>query len=166
VPYEYEKQRKTSHNMGQLSSSQQSDGDSKDRQDRLNWALATREGIKVIAEYFDEGISVKNGATPLFKKVVDELPAGVEIICENLDRINRGHPWRAKAYIADILEAGHFIITSQDGREYTAESIGQIETMIMGDMLTNVAFAENSKRTKRVREAKAAVQHNPWVIEA
>ena len=114
---------------GRFSSDKQSDGDSKSRQDRLNHALAKREGIKIIAEHFDEGVSVKEGATPLFRKVVGDLPHGVGIICENLDRINRGHPWRAKAYIADILEAGHFIITSQDNREYTAESIGQLDIL-------------------------------------
>lgn len=139
---------------GRFSSDKQSDGDSRERQDRLNRAMAKREGIKIIAEYFDEGTSVKDGATPLFKKVVASLPKGVGIVSENLDRINRGHPWRAKAYIADILEAGHFIITSQDGREYTAESIGQLDTLVMGDMSANVAYAENEKRKQRVGEAK------------
>jgi DNA invertase Pin-like site-specific DNA recombinase len=140
---------------GRFSSDKQSDGDSRERQERLNRALAKREGIQVHKEYFDEGVSVKDGATPLFKKVIDSLPEGVGIITENLDRINRGHPWRAKAFIADILETGHFIITSQDGREYTADSISQLETLLLGDMATNVAYAENSKRIKRVREAKA-----------
>ena len=140
---------------GRYSSDQQKDGDSKDRQDRLNHTLAKREGIQIVAEHFDPAQSVKDGATPLFKKVIAELPAGVGIICENLDRINRGHPWRAKAYIADIIEAGHFIITSQDGREYNAESIEQIETMLLGDMQTNLARMENNKRTKRVREEKS-----------
>jgi DNA invertase Pin-like site-specific DNA recombinase len=117
--------------------------------------LAKREGIKVIGEHFDPAASVKDGATPLFKKVIAELPSGVGIITENLDRINRGHPWRAKAYIADILEAGHFIITSCDGREYTSESIEDISTLVIGDMATNVARYENNKRTGRVREEKA-----------
>lgn len=140
---------------GRFSSDKQSDGDSKDRQNRLNRALAQREGITILGEYFDEGVSVKDGATELFKKVIAELPNGVGIICENLDRINRGHPWRAKAYIADILDSGHWIITSADGREYNSESIGEIGTMVMGDITANLAFAENSKRIKRVREAKA-----------
>jgi DNA invertase Pin-like site-specific DNA recombinase len=139
---------------GRFSSSKQEDGDSRQRQDRLNREMGKRAGVKIIAEYFDEGVSVKEGATPLFRQVVAELPNGVGIICENLDRINRGHPWRAKAYIADILEAGHFIITSQDGREYTSESMGQLDTLVIGDMSANVAYAENNKRTKRVREAK------------
>ena len=140
---------------GRFSSDKQADGDSKERQDRLNSALAKREGIKVIGEHFDEGVSVKDGATPLFRKVIAGLPPGAGIITENLDRISRGHPWRAKAYIADILEAGHFIITSQDGREYNSASIEQIETLLLGDLATNVARYENNKRTKRVREEKA-----------
>lgn len=139
---------------GRFSSDKQSEGDSRERQDRLNSQAAKSRGIKIIAEYFDEGTSVKDGATPMFKKVVASLPEGVGIVCENLDRINRGHPWRAKAYIAEILEAGHFIVTSQDGREYTAESIGQLETLVMGDMSANVAYAENVKRKQRVRAAK------------
>lgn len=140
---------------GRFSSDQQKDGDSKDRQDRLNRACAVRLGVKVIGEHFDPAASVKDGATPLFKKVIAELPTGVGIICENLDRINRGHPWRAKAYIADIIEAGHFIITSQDGREYNETTIEELDTMVMGDMASNVARYENNKRTTRVREEKA-----------
>jgi len=137
---------------GRYSSDKQAEGDSRDRQERLNRAFAERQGIKVLAEYFDEATSVKDKPTPLFMKVLAELPSQVGIICENLDRINRGHPWRAKAFIADILDAGHFIATSQDSREYTAESIEQLDTMVIGDMSTNVARYENNKRTKRVNE--------------
>ena len=140
---------------GRFSSDQQKDGDSKDRQDRFNRSCAQSNGIQVIAEYFDSAKSVKDGATPLFKQVVASLPSGVGIICENLDRISRGHPWRAKAYIADILEAGHFIITSQDGREYNSDTIEQLDTLVMGDMASNVARYENNKRTTRVREEKS-----------
>jgi DNA invertase Pin-like site-specific DNA recombinase len=139
---------------GRFSSDKQSDGDSRDRQERENRAIARQRNIKIVAEYFDEGVSVKDGATPLFKQVVAKLPSGVGIISENLDRINRGHPWRAKAYIADILEAGHFIITSQDGREYTTDSIGQLETLMMGDMQSNLAYAEIKKKKDRVNKAK------------
>ncbi|MCX6924998.1 MAG: hypothetical protein NT154_17560, partial [Verrucomicrobia bacterium] len=49
------------------------------RQERLNRAYAKREGIKVLAEYFDEATSVKDGATPLFRKVIAELPNQVGI---------------------------------------------------------------------------------------
>lgn len=139
---------------GRFSSDQQKDGDSKDRQDRLNQSTAKRLNISILAEYFDKGVSVKDGATPLFKKTVSELPKGVGIICENFDRISRGHPWRAKAYIADILEAGHFIITSQDGREYNETTIEEIETLLLGDMSSNLARVTNKDRTNRVLEAK------------
>jgi hypothetical protein len=144
---------------GRFSSSKQEDGDSRDRQDRLNRTLAKRLGIKVIAEHFDPASSVKEGVTPLFKKVIAELSEGVGIICENLDRINRGHPWKQKAYLYDIIERGHFIITSQDGTEYNDQTINQVGTVATGDLQTNLANAENAKRTGRVREEKAkAVQ--------
>lgn len=142
---------------GRFSSDKQSDGDSRTRQDKFNHACAIRKGITVIAEHFDEGTSVKDAATPLFKRVLAELPKHVGIICENLDRINRGHPWRAKAYIADILEAGHFIITSQDDREYNSDTIEDLDTMVLGDMATNVARYENNKRKVRLRAAKNAI---------
>ena len=96
-------------------------------------------GIKIIAENFDPGTSVKDGITPLFRKVVAELPPGVGIVCENLDRINRAHPWRAKAFLLDLIDAGRFIVTSQDGKEYNSETIEEIETMVIGDMSANVA---------------------------
>jgi len=141
---------------GRFSSDQQKDGDSKDRQERLNREFAKREGIQVVAEYFDPATSVKDGATPLFKKVISELPDGVGIVCENLDRISRGKPWRSKAMLLDIIEDGHFIITSQDGREYNETTIEEIDTLLLGDLSTNLARMENNKRTKRVKEAKAS----------
>jgi len=140
---------------GRFSSSKQEDGDSRERQDRLNGACALRLGLKVIGKHFDEGVSVKDGATEKFKQVIADLPAGVGIICENLDRISRGKPWRAKAMLLDIIEDGHFIITSQDGREYNTETIEEIDTLLLGDLSTNLARIENNKRTKRVKEAKA-----------
>lgn len=140
---------------GRFSSDQQKDGDSEGRQSRLNRAVAKREGIQIIGEHFDPAMSVKDGLTPLFKKVIADLPAGVGIISENLDRINRTHPWLQKAYIHKIVTDGHFIITSQDGTEYNKENINDIGTLATGDLQTNLSNAENIKRTKRVREAKA-----------
>jgi DNA invertase Pin-like site-specific DNA recombinase len=140
---------------GRFSSSKQDDGDSRERQDRLNRACAERLGVKVIGEHFDEGVSVKDGATEKFRKLIADLPAGVGIVCENLDRISRGKPWRAKAMLLDIIEDGHFIITSQDEREYNTETIEEIDTLLLGDLSTNLARIENNKRTKRVKEAKA-----------
>ena len=140
---------------GRFSSSKQEDGDSRERQDRLNRACAERIGVKVIGEHFDEGVSVKDGATEKFKKLIADLPQGVGIICENLDRISRGKPWRAKAMLLDIIEDGHFIITSQDGREYNTETIEEIDTLLLGDLSINLARIENNKRTKRVKEAKS-----------
>ena len=141
--------------FGRFSSDKQADGDSRERQDRLNRACALRMGVKVIGEHFDEGVSVKDGATPLFRKIISELPSNVGIICESLDRISRGKPWRAKAMLLDIIEDGHFIITSQDGREYNEQTIEEIDTLLLGDLSTNLARIENNKRTKRVKEAKA-----------
>ncbi len=139
---------------GRFSSDQQKDGDSKDRQQRLNRECAKRVNVQVIKEYFDESKSVKSEVTPLFRKVIADLPNGVGIVAENLDRINRAHPWKQKAYIYEIVKDGHFIITSQDGTEYNNETIDQVGTVATGDLQTNLANAENVKRTKRVKEAK------------
>jgi DNA invertase Pin-like site-specific DNA recombinase len=140
---------------GRYSSDQQKDGDSQDRQDRLNQAAAKQYGIEIVGNYFDKAASVKDGATPLFKKIIDTLPKGVGVICENLDRISRGHPWLQKAYIYEIILNNHFIITSQDGIEYNSDTINTIGTVAIGDLNTNLSNAENVKRTKRVREEKA-----------
>jgi DNA invertase Pin-like site-specific DNA recombinase len=149
-----ENTNKTAIIWGRFSSDNQSDGDSKDRQQRNNREYANREGIKILAEHFDEATSVKDGATPLFKKVVGELPKGVGIVCENLDRISRGHPWRAKAYLLDLIEAGHSIYTSGDKKEYSMATIEQLDTMMLGDMGANVARYSNNLRKDRVREEK------------
>jgi len=139
---------------GRHSSEKQSDGDSKGRQERLNRAYAKRKGIEVVAEYYDESQSVKIGTTQLFDKVVAELPSGIGIICENLDRLSRGHPWKAKAYFYDIIQAGHFIATTLDDKEYNSETIEKIDTMMLGDIGANVARYSNNLRISRVREEK------------
>ena len=137
---------------GRFSSDKQSDGDSRDRQERLNKECAKRLGIELIAYHFDEGVSVKEGVTPKFKAVLKSLPEGVGIICEDLDRINRAHAWKAKAYILELVEAGHFVITSADGVEYNKESINNPNTLIVGDVKSTIAYGENRKRIARVRE--------------
>ena len=139
---------------GRFSSAQQEEGDSRDRQDRLNRQLAKREGIEVIAEYFDEGVSVKEGVTPKFKAVLAKLPKGVGIICEDLDRINRAHPIDQLAYIKSIIEKGHFIVTSSDGHCYDSETINQVATLAVGSIKATVGYGENQKRINRVREEK------------
>jgi DNA invertase Pin-like site-specific DNA recombinase len=140
---------------GRFSSDKQADGDSKDRQERLNRECAKRAGIEIVAEHFDAGVSVKDGATPLFRKVIADLPAGVGIICENLDRISRGHSFSALNDIYNLINDGHFIITSQDGKEYNQDNIEDIGTVLTASMSAILARSENNKRTKRVREAKA-----------
>lgn len=137
---------------GRFSSEKQSDGDSRERQERNNRDCAKLNRLRIVAEHFDPAASVKDGATPLFKNVIAELASGIGIICENLDRISREHPWKQKNYIYDIIKDGHFIITSQDGMEYNEETINLIGTLATGDLQTNLANAENVKRTKRVRE--------------
>jgi DNA invertase Pin-like site-specific DNA recombinase len=139
---------------GRFSSDQQKDGDSQDRQDRVNAKAVERFNLDPIAKHFDPGTSVKSGVTPLFKRMVSSLPPGVGIVAENLDRINRDHPWRQKAYIMDLIDAGHFIITSGDNVEYNTTTVQDFSVIAVGDLKTNVSNSENEKRTGRVREEK------------
>lgn len=139
---------------GRFSSDKQSEGDSKDRQERNNRAYAKREGIKVLKEYFDEGVSVKNGPTPLFREVVASLPKDVGIIAEDLDRISRGKSWHQMAYIEKLNERSHWVATSLDGQLYDANTMTELSTQIVGTIKTLVGNAENAKRIQRVNEEK------------
>ena len=140
---------------GRFSSDQQKDGDSKDRQQRLNRECAKRVNVQVIKEYFDESKSVKSEVTPLFRKVIADLPNGVGIVAENLDRINRAHPWKQKAYIYEIVKDGHFIITSQDGTEYNNETIDQVAR------LPRVTYKQTWRMLKTSSEQRESKRQKP-----
>ena len=140
---------------GRFSSDKQSDGDSIDSQNRYNRDCAKRNGIEIIKEYFDEGISVKNGPTPNFLLMLKDLSPGVGIICRDLDRISRGHCIDAMAFLKnEIVASNHFVITSTDGVEYNQETINQSSTLVVGSMKATIAFGENEKRIRGVRDAK------------
>lgn len=140
---------------GRYSSEKQSEGDSRERQERLNRAYAKREGVKVIAEYFDEATSVKTGPTPRFKEIISTLPKDVGIIAEDLDRISRGKSWHQMAYIEKLNNDGHWIATSKDGQMYDTTTMAELSTQIVGTIKTLVGNAENEKRIGRVREEVA-----------
>jgi DNA invertase Pin-like site-specific DNA recombinase len=148
---------KTAIIWGRFSSIGQSDGDSKSRQLRNCRAFAASHGIKIIKEVFDEASSAKGGATALFHKTISELPKGCGILTEELDRISRGHSWRTKAFLMDLIDSGIWIITINDGTEYSTETIDKLSTTLLGDLKTAVAHEENSKRTKRVKEEQSKV---------
>ena len=139
---------------GRFSSDKQSDGDSIDSQNRYNRECAKRNGIEIIREYFDEGISVKNGPTPNFLLMLKDLAPGVGIICRDLDRISRGHCIDSLAFLKnEIVNKEHFVITSTDNIEYNQETINQSSTLVVGSMKATIAFGENEKRIRGVRDA-------------
>ena len=142
---------------GRFSSAKQEDGDSEASQNRYNRECAKRKKIQVIAEHFDRGISVKAGPTPNFRKILKDLPTGVGIICRDLDRISRGHVIDAMAYLKnEIVSKGHFVITSTDDIEYNEETINQTSTLVVGSTKATIAYGENEKRIRGVRDAKKA----------
>ena len=137
---------------GRYSSDKQAEGDSRDRQERNNRAFAKRQGITVIAEYFDEGATVKTGPTPRFLEIVATLPKDVGCISEDLDRISRGKSWHQMAYIEELNKNGHWVATSKDGQVYDTNTMAELSTQIVGTIKTLVGNAENEKRTNRVNE--------------
>lgn len=150
-------QMKTAIIWGRFSSIGQADGDSKSRQLRNCRAYAAQHGIQIIKEVFDEASSAKGGATALFHRTISELPKGCGILTEELDRISRGHSWRTKAFLMDLIDSGVWIITINDGVEYSSDTIDKLSTTLLGDLKTAVAHEENSKRIKRVREEQSKI---------
>jgi len=150
-----ESQQRQAVLWGRFSSDKQADGDSRDSQYRYNTECAKRRRIEVVGDYFDEGISVKDGATPNFLAMLATLPKGVGIICRDLDRISRGHPIDSLHFVKhSVIGKGHFVITSTDDIEYNQDTINEGTTTAIGQFKSTIAYGENEKRKRGVRDSQ------------
>lgn len=116
-----------------FSTAEQSKGDSLRRQTALAEAYATRHGLTLDTELTlrDLGVSAFRGANravgalgAFLKAVSDGLvPSGSQLLVEALDRVSRQESRKAVRILEDIVEAGITVVTLNDGKAYTAQSL-------------------------------------------
>ena len=113
-----------------FSTPEQSAGFSEARQNREAEKWAASRGL-TLRQYADRGLSGftgenrKKGALSVFLEEIKagKIPVGSVLAVENLDRLSREHPLDSIRLIEQILSAGITVVTTNNGAEYTNETL-------------------------------------------
>jgi DNA invertase Pin-like site-specific DNA recombinase len=145
-----------------FSSPEQSKGDSQRRQTVLAEEYAKRHGLTLDTELNlkDLGVSafrgdnVATGALGAFLKAISDglVPKGSYLLVESLDRVSRKEARKAVRILEEIVEAGVTVVTLNDGKQYTEESLSGTDFLIAIIILMR-AHEESATKAKRVRAA-------------
>lgn len=165
-----------------FSSEHQRRGDSVRRQIEAAelWSQTEGNGLELDTSLRDEGVSgfygrnAEVGALGTFLKAIREgqVAPGSVLLVENLDRISRNDPLKAMRVLETVVEAGVDVVTLQDRRRYTRETISQDVTHLIVALLTFARGNEESRTksrrlcavwTKKRREAQAGKIISTWV---
>lgn len=136
-----------------FSSPEQRLGDSLRRQIDRATRYAERNGLE-IAEYFHEkGMSGFRGANAegklkLFRGAVDrkEISSGSYLLVESMDRLSRDKVNNALKLLNDIIEKGITVVTLDDERVYSKQTIGDDYIALIVALLNMARAHEESKR--------------------
>lgn len=143
------------------SSAQQTAGSSLERQTAAAREYASNHNLEFV-EILDGGISAfkgknaKEGALADFIAAVRAgvIPADATLFVENLDRLSRQDVLAANQLFIELLMLGLTIVTGQDKRVYTRDSVADNPTDLMISILYFARANEESKtKSDRVRDA-------------
>ncbi|MBD9538901.1 recombinase family protein [Ensifer sp. ENS04] len=85
-----------------------------------------------------------------------DIPKGSHLLVESLDRLSRQKPRRAVKVLERICEAGIVVVTLDDGRAYTEETLDEDPYALMvALMVASRAHEESAKKGRRVAAAWA-----------
>jgi DNA invertase Pin-like site-specific DNA recombinase len=148
-----------------FSTPEQSKGDSFRRQTKLAEEYARRHDLDLDTKltFRDLGVSAfrgknaETGKLAEFREAVQEglIPQGSVLLVESLDRISRQSARRAVNVLGDIIDAGVDVVTLNDGKRYTSESLDSFD-FLFAILLFIRANEESVTKGKRVREAWSA----------
>lgn len=161
-----------------LSTTEQLKGQGLERQTALAAEYAARNSLALDERSFrDLGVSafkgknLEEGALAAFIEAVKRrrIPRDSWLLVENLDRLSRLDPLRAVNSLRDILELGITVVTLQDGKRWTRDSLsGRNFGDLMLSMVTaQRAWEESDSKSRRVtaswesRRKLAAAERRP-----
>lgn len=144
-----------------FSTPEQAAGDSFRRQSEMAANYAEQHGLE-LAEltYKDLGVSGyrgKNAETGALRTFLDAVEAGdikpgSILLVEALDRISRRTARKAVRVLEDIVEAGVDVVTLNDGKRYTVESLDGMD-FIIAVLLLIRGHEESRTKGRRIRAA-------------
>ena len=150
-----------------FSTPEQSKGDSFRRQTEMARAYCLRHSLELDTEltFQDLGVSAYRGANSETGKLSEFLvavqggavPVGSYLLVEGLDRLSRLVPRKALRVLEDIVDQGITVVTLNDGRIYTKETLdgdGGLN-LIVALMVFMRANEESATKGRRVAAAWA-----------
>lgn len=145
-----------------FSTPEQLKGDSMRRQTQLAEDYARKHGLTLDTELNlkDLGVSafrganVETGALGAFLEAVKEriVEPGSLLLVESLDRVSRKVARKAVRILEDIVEAGVTVVTLNDGKQYTAESLDGFD-FVMAVLILIRANEESATKARRLKAA-------------
>lgn len=147
-----------------FSTSEQLKGDSLRRQTSGAERYALTHGLELDTKFTfkDLGVSAYRGNNLTHGKLGEfltalehkDIPSGSYLIIESLDRLSRNVPLKVIMLLQRICEYGITVVTLDDGREYTEESINRDATSLMVALM--VAIRANEESHKKGMRLSAA----------
>jgi DNA invertase Pin-like site-specific DNA recombinase len=117
-------------------------------------AYAAQHGLELDEDltFHDVGVSgyrgrnAKAGRLAVFMEAVEagQVPQGSVLLVEQLDRISRMEPLNALDVLRDILKSGVSVVTLNDGRQYTQDSLNKNWADLLMAVLVFVRANEES----------------------
>lgn len=149
-----------------FSTPEQMKGDSLRRQLNMARDYARRRGLDLdeTLTFHDLGVSgfrgqnVAEGRLAYFREAVREglVPQGSFLLIEQLDRLSRLTPRLARRVLEDIIEAGITVVTLNDERQYSPETLDDPIDLIVSIMTFMRANEESATKARRLAEAWGA----------
>ena len=166
--------KRNAYSYIRFSSLAQSLGDSFRRQTARTEEFCAKHNLLLNAtRYADLGVSgwdgknIKSGALGLFLKALTagKLEQNSVLVVENFDRFSRMKPRKAYEKLADIIEAGVDVVTLEDGKFHTKETLDDFATLITSLAIMQRANEESERKSVLIRAAwaqkrKRAIEKN------
>ncbi|MFZ3466404.1 recombinase family protein [Vibrio harveyi] len=146
-----------------FSSPQQAKGDSFRRQTKAAREYCDQHDLQLAdLTLHDLGLSAyhgnhfEHGVLGEFVKAVQQgkVSQGSYLIVESLDRLSREEVDIAFSRFASILRAGINIVTLQDRKQFTRESLKNTTDILTSILVMLRAFEESETKAKRIKEAR------------
>ncbi|MDF5014260.1 recombinase family protein [Vibrio parahaemolyticus] len=146
-----------------FSSPQQAKGDSFRRQTKAAREYCEKHGLQLAdLTLHDLGLSAysgthyEQGALGDFVRAVQQgkVAQGSYLIVESLDRLSREEVDIAFSRFASILRANINIVTLQDGKQFTRESLKNTTDILTSILVMLRAFEESDIKAKRIKAAR------------
>lgn len=121
--------------------------------------LSTDEGL----QFSDHGVSAfrgthaKRGAFARFLRLVEDgyIEPGSYLLVEQFDRLSRAEPMKALAQLHSLLQEGIIVVTLNDEKEYSKESMAADGGMSLMMSVLQMVRAHEESRTKGIRVKQA-----------